>query len=37
MINQTPIGMTPQNKILFSARVNLSLNYKDINEAAAED
>ena len=36
-MGQTPIGMTPENKILLSARVNLSLNYKDIADRDEED
>jgi hypothetical protein len=27
---QTPFGMTPQNKLLFSARVNMSLNHENM-------
>jgi len=27
--NETPYGMTPQNKILYSARINLSLNHQE--------
>lgn len=27
--SETPYGMTPQNKILYSARVNLSLNHQE--------
>lgn len=28
--NQTPYGMTPQNKIMFQARINMSLNHQDL-------
>jgi len=28
--SQTPFGMTPHNKLLFSARVNMSLNHENI-------
>ena len=28
--SQTPFGMTPENKIMFSARVNLSLNHQEL-------
>jgi hypothetical protein len=27
---QTPFGLTPQNKLLFSAKVNMSLNHQDM-------
>jgi hypothetical protein len=27
---QTPFGMTPHNKLLFSAKVNMSLNHQDM-------
>lgn len=27
---QTPLGMTPHNKLLFSARVNMSLNHENL-------
>ena len=27
---ETPYGMTPQNKILYSARVNYSLNHREM-------
>eukprot|EP00919_Chromeraceae_sp_WS-2016_P014040 GHVR01033140.1.p1 GENE.GHVR01033140.1~~GHVR01033140.1.p1 ORF type:complete len:106 (+),score=13.99 GHVR01033140.1:1578-1895(+) len=29
-LNNTPYGMTPQNKIMFSARVNMSLNHQEM-------
>lgn len=28
--SQTPFGMTPENKIMFSARINLSLNHQEL-------
>jgi|JI61114BRNA_FD_contig_31_1609270_length_1222_multi_3_in_0_out_0_2 hypothetical protein len=37
LMGQTPMGMTPENKILLSARVNLSLNYKDIADQDEDD
>lgn len=30
LLSELPAGMTPQNKILYSARVNLSLNRQDM-------
>lgn len=27
---QTPFGMTPNNKLMFSAKVNMSLNHHDM-------
>jgi hypothetical protein len=27
---ETPFGMTPHNKLLFSARVNMSLNHENM-------
>ena len=34
---QTPVGMTPESKIMMSAKLNLSLNYKDIADQGDED
>jgi hypothetical protein len=37
LMGQTPMGMTPENKIMLSARVNLSLNYKDMADQDEDD
>lgn len=30
LLSEMPAGMTPQDKILYSARVNLSLNHQEM-------
>lgn len=30
LLSELPAGMTPQDKILYSARVNLSLNHQEM-------
>lgn len=34
---QTPMGMTPHNQLLFSARVNMSLNHENVFGRDEED
>ena len=36
LLSELPAGMTPENKILYSARVNLSLNHQAMTPSADE-
>lgn len=35
--NSTPFGMTPENKVMLSARINYSLNHRDMMTPIGED
>lgn len=37
VIQNTPAGMTPDNKIMLSARINFSLNHKDMMTPVGEE
>jgi hypothetical protein len=36
LIHNTPVGMTPDNKIMLSARINFSLNHRDLMTPVGE-
>lgn len=37
VVKNTPFGMTPENKIMLAARVNFSLNHRDMMTPVAEN
>ena len=37
LMSETPYGMTPQNKILYSAKINFSLNHQEMNTPLEDD
>ena len=37
LAHNTPFGMTPENKVMLSARINYSLNHRDMMTPVGED